>query len=61
VTFPFTLDRDGDTARARFELTLDRRDFAIGESQDDPGTLAFEVGVTGRLTATRAGAAPPES
>ena len=61
VSFPFTLALDGATAEARFTLTLDRRDFAIGESQDDPGTLAFEVGVTGQLTATRAEAAPTES
>lgn len=61
VAFPFTLVRDGDTAEARFELTLDRRDFAIGDGQDDPATLGFEVHVTGRLTATRSGSPPPES
>jgi len=54
VSFPFTLASDGAAAEARFTLTLDRRDFAIGEAQDDPGTLGFEVGVSGRLRATRA-------
>jgi len=57
VAFPFTLALDGDSAEAAFELTLDRRDFAIGAGQDDPGTLGFEVGVSGRLTASR-GEAP---
>ncbi|MEE4117906.1 MAG: cytochrome b/b6 domain-containing protein [Paracoccaceae bacterium] len=61
VAFPFTLAIEGDRAEASFDLTLDRRDFGIGANQDDPGTLGFEVGVRGQLTATRAEDAPAES
>lgn len=56
VDLPFTLQIEGDTATARGQVTLDRRNYAIGAKQDDPGTLGFDVGVTVSLTATRDGA-----
>ncbi|MFW2543474.1 cytochrome b/b6 domain-containing protein [Primorskyibacter sp. 2E107] len=53
LTMDFTLDLDGDTAMAKGEGTLDRRDFGIGESMTDPGQLGFEVLVSFELTAVR--------
>ncbi|WOI55025.1 cytochrome b/b6 domain-containing protein [Palleronia sp. LCG004] len=53
VSFPFTLDIDGDTARMEGQVTLDRRDFAIGEGQTNPDTLGFDVVVDIALTAIR--------
>ena len=61
VAFPFTLAIEGETAEASFDLVLDRRDFGIGANQDDPGTLGFEVEVSGQLSATRAADAAGES
>ena len=54
VTLPFTLDLDGDTARMEGAVTLDRRDFGIGQSMADETNLAFAVEVNIALTATRA-------
>lgn len=54
VSLPFTLDIDGDTARMSGEITLDRRDFAIGDSMPDEGSLGFGVKVSVSLIATRA-------
>ena len=53
VTLPFTLQIDGDTATMEGSITLDRRDFAIGDSMNDETNLAFAVDVAVRLTATR--------
>lgn len=55
---PFNLALDGDNAEMRADLTLDRRDFGIGDNVGDEASLAFAVRVAIKLTATR-GAAPP--
>src|SRR6056297_1021965 len=55
VEMPFTLDIEGDTARASGGLTVDRREFGIGEGTQDPGQLGFEVEVFFDLVAQRAG------
>jgi len=55
VEMPFTLEIEGDTARASGGLTLDRRDFDIGKGAQDPGQLGFEVEVSFDLVAQRAG------
>ena len=54
VALPFTLDITGDTAQMSGNLTLDRRDFGIGQSMSDESNLAFAVDVAINLTATRA-------
>ncbi|RXV64053.1 cytochrome [Roseovarius sp. A46] len=54
VEMPFTLDIEGDTARASGGLIVDRRDFGIGEGAQDPGQLGFEVEVSFDLVARRA-------
>jgi len=53
VTLPFDLTLDGDTATMTGTVSLDRRDFAIGESMADESNLGFGVAVTINLTATR--------
>lgn len=53
VTLPFTLDLQGDSATMTGATTLDRRDFGMGASYPDEGTIGFAVTVTARLTATR--------
>ncbi|MDZ7708784.1 MAG: cytochrome b/b6 domain-containing protein [Roseovarius sp.] len=55
VEMPFTLDIEGDTARASGGLTVDRRDFGIGAGAQDPGQLGFEVEVSFDLVAQRGG------
>lgn len=54
LTLPFFLTLDGDTATAEGSLTLDRRDFGIGDNMADESSLAFAVAVKIALTATRA-------
>ncbi len=54
VALPFTLNIDGDTAQMTGSVTLDRRDFLIGQSMNDESNLAFPVEVSISLTATRA-------
>ncbi|OUS20835.1 hypothetical protein A9Q95_11275 [Rhodobacterales bacterium 59_46_T64] len=58
VTLPFSLDitetLEGKEAKMRGTLRLDRRDFGIGLSMDDEGSLGFAVDVTVSLTATQA-------
>jgi len=54
VPLPFTLTITGDTATATGTTTVDRRNFDIGSSYSDEGTLAFPVTLTISLTATRA-------
>ncbi len=51
LSTPFTLDLDGNAARATLNTTLDRRDFGIGLDQTSEGTLGFGVGVAISLTA----------
>ena len=53
VDLPFTLTLQDDTARMTGSTTLDRRNFGIGETVTDEGTLAFSVTVNIDLTATR--------
>ena len=54
ITLPFALTIDGDTATMGGNVTLDRRDFGIGDTMSDAANLAFEVRVDAKLTATRA-------
>ncbi|MHA7874660.1 cytochrome b/b6 domain-containing protein [Roseivivax sp.] len=62
VTLPFAMRLEGDRAEMEGRLTLDRRDFGVGENISDPGQLEFAVEVRVKLTALRGGAAPgPES
>ncbi|MGX9354113.1 cytochrome b/b6 domain-containing protein [Roseobacteraceae bacterium S113] len=51
ITLPFTLELTDGTARAEGQLALDRREFGIGLSQSDDGTLGFEVMVDVSLVA----------
>ena len=53
VTLPFNLTLDGDTAHVDGTLSLDRRDFNIGDNMADETTVVFAVGVSVTLTATR--------
>lgn len=53
LQFPVTLSIEGDTATARADISVDRRDFAIGQSVGDQGSLGFDVDIRFELTATR--------
>lgn len=53
LTLPFALTLTGDTAEMTGEVSLDRRDFAIGASYGDESTVGFGVTVKVALTATR--------
>ena len=53
VTLAFDLTLAGERATAQGVTVVDRRDFAIGESYADPGTLGFEVEITVALEAVR--------
>jgi polyisoprenoid-binding protein YceI len=53
LVLPFDLTITGDTAKMTGEVTLDRRDFGIGASYEDEGTVGFAVGVKITLTAQR--------
>ncbi|MEJ6402309.1 cytochrome b/b6 domain-containing protein [Yoonia sp. 2307UL14-13] len=53
VTLPFTLDITDDQAAMAGTLSLDRRDFGIGQSVGDESNLGFGVDVEINLTATR--------
>ncbi len=53
ATLPFTLQRDGDSARALGTLTLDRSAFDIGSGYREQASLGFPVEVMVDLTATR--------
>lgn len=53
VTLPFDLTVAEDTATMTGTLTLDRRDFGIGDSMADTSSLAFKVNVRITLTADR--------
>jgi len=53
VNIPFTLEIDGNIAKAKGVLDLDRRDFQIGQSVADEGSLGFSVTVEFDLTAHR--------
>ena len=51
VALPFDLDLTDGVARMQGSTTLDRRAFAIGQSQKDEGTLGFTVDVSISLVA----------
>lgn len=51
LTLPFTLQIADGVAIMQADTSLDRRDFAIGMSQKDEGSLGFDVGVNINLTA----------
>ncbi len=53
LTLPFGLAVNDDQAEMRGDLTLDRRDFAIGDNLKDADSLAFEVKVHIALKALR--------
>lgn len=54
LSLPFTLEILDDTAQMAGSVTIDRRDFQIGQGMSDESNLAFGVEVTINLTATRA-------
>lgn len=54
LTLPFLLSIRDDTAEMRADVTLDRRDFGIGDNMPKEDSLAFAVDVAIRLTASRA-------
>jgi len=54
LVLPFGLGIEGDDADMRGDLVLDRRTFGIGDNVGDEASLAFDVSVAVRLTATRA-------
>lgn len=50
----FTLDIDGDTARASGSATIDRRRFGVGTGQfEDTGTIAADTAITVKFSARR--------
>jgi polyisoprenoid-binding protein YceI len=54
VVLPFTVDMDGQTARARGTLSLMRTDFGVGEGVlGAQPNISIELGVVFDLTATR--------
>ncbi|MEW9918544.1 cytochrome b/b6 domain-containing protein [Marimonas sp. MJW-29] len=53
LTMPFNLALKDGNSEMRADLTLDRRDFNIGNNVGDEASLAFDVRVAIRLTATR--------
>jgi polyisoprenoid-binding protein YceI len=53
VEMPFTLTIEGNTAQASGGLQVDRRDFNMGTDVTDEGSLAFSVGISFELSATR--------
>lgn len=54
ITMPFDLTIDGDTATVNGTVTLDRRNYHVGDSMSDEGSLGYSVDVAINLTATRA-------
>jgi polyisoprenoid-binding protein YceI len=57
VRLPFALTLNGDQADMAGSVTLDRRDFGIGGSVSEAGTLAFEVDISVALSAQRVASA----
>lgn len=53
VSLPFDLTVTGDVARMSGAVTLDRRDFGMGERYGDETTVGFDVTVNVTLSATR--------
>jgi len=54
LQMPFALDLNDETAVMSANLTLDRRDFGIGDNMSDESNLGFAVDVIINLTALRA-------
>jgi len=54
VDMPFEVTIDGDTTTASGGMTVDRRNFNIGQGVNDEGSLEFSVDISFELTATRA-------
>ena len=54
LTLPFSLSITDGVAEMFGTLTLDRRDFGVGDNMKDASSLGFEVRVTISLSATRA-------
>jgi len=57
VEMPFDLTIEDNTATATGGLTVDRRDFNIGQGVSDEGSLGYSVEIRFDLTATRGGGA----
>lgn len=53
LEFPATITTEGDTATARGQFRLDRRDYGVGAGYADETTVGFGVDVTLDLTAKR--------
>lgn len=50
---PFDLTIEGESAKARGNMQVDRRDFGIGAGYTDESTVGFAVAISFDLTATR--------
>jgi len=61
ISFPVTIDVDGNSATATGNVTLNRLNYGIGAGQQDEGTLAFGVDVSIKLNAMRGEADAPSS
>ncbi len=61
VSFPFELQITDGTATVAVTTELDRRNYGIGDSQTDEGSLGFAVAVSITLTATEGATPLPES
>lgn len=53
ISMPFRLSTTGDDANVTAQITLDRRNFGIGENMPDESSLAFAVDISVNLTAVR--------
>lgn len=53
LTLPFTLTITDGVAQMAGKVTMDRRDWAIGQGYDDEGSVAFPVELAVALTAKR--------
>ncbi len=54
VSLPFSLTISGDGAEAQGSVSVDRRDFGIGDSHPDDDQVGFEVSIHFSLDAVRA-------
>ncbi len=59
LRLPFSLTLEGDVAQMTGTVTVDRRDFGIGDTMTNTGQLAFEVVIGVTLTAIRGGGDAP--
>lgn len=53
IVLPFALDLQGNTAKMKGQVDLNRLDFGVGAHMPDEGSLAFGVTVTVEITASR--------